>query len=371
MKPMDPVTFATLLALAASAGAAPPRDAARDGDPAAFARWVANAGDARSVDERESAPRRMGAEAGHAAATLGDGSRSLRGSWASDPIAAVGAFGSLETSRASRAPARKGPHPTAMASDTARGAKRPTGRQVADNTPNASARELRAARVANAGLLDAARGADLAAIESLLANGADPNTKDEHGYTPLHFAAERGDVAAIGILVGAGSDLQAQAVYGFRTKTTGETPLHLAARHDHGDAVGALLAAGVDANALAANGHPALHWAVETGAMAAIEALLAAGADPNLRAQDNSSHPPMHWAAWFGHARAIEALAAAGADPNTNVYGETPLSFAIRNGQGAAIAALVAVGVDIHTQKLPLHAVAKQGYREHSCRNAL
>ena len=56
MKPLDPVTFATLLALAASAGAAPPRDANRDGDPAAIARWAANAGDARSVDERGERP---------------------------------------------------------------------------------------------------------------------------------------------------------------------------------------------------------------------------------------------------------------------------------------------------------------------------
>ena len=134
MKPTDAVTFATLFALAASAGAAPQRDVERDGNPAAIVRWVANAGDARSVDERGSAPRRMGAEIGHAAATLGDGSRSLRGSWASDPVAAFGAFGSLETSRAPRAPARTGPHPTAKATDTARGAKRPTAWQVANNT---------------------------------------------------------------------------------------------------------------------------------------------------------------------------------------------------------------------------------------------
>lgn len=62
---------------------------------------------------------------------------------------------------------------------------------------------------------------DLAAIEILLAHGADVNAAGEHGYTPLHEAVEQEQLEAARLLIsrGASTDLK---------NDVGMTPLHLA-----------------------------------------------------------------------------------------------------------------------------------------------
>jgi ankyrin repeat protein len=63
-------------------------------------------------------------------------------------------------------------------------------------------------------------------VRMLLQNGADPNAREQGGYTPLHAAAQNGDKPMIRTLLYGGADL------GLRSDE-GETPLDLALRAGH------------------------------------------------------------------------------------------------------------------------------------------
>ena len=109
--------------------------------------------------------------------------------------------------------------------------------------------------------------------------GANPNARDEHERTPLHFATMRDDPEIVRILLNAGADPNA------RTKR-GQTPLHHAAplyHATHPETVRALLNAGADPNACTDDGRTPLHCTVESNTREAVQALLEAGADPNVR----------------------------------------------------------------------------------------
>jgi uncharacterized protein len=56
-------------------------------------------------------------------------------------------------------------------------------------------------------LIEAVKGGNLARIEELLAAGADVNQQDEHGWTPLNWAAGKGHVAALQSLLNRGADV--------------------------------------------------------------------------------------------------------------------------------------------------------------------
>ena len=77
------------------------------------------------------------------------------------------------------------------------------------------------------------------------------------GYTPLLFAARRGDVASARLLVAAGADVDAAAA-------SGTSPLVVAAHSGHGALAAFLLEAGADPGAAGA-GYAALHAAVLRG----------------------------------------------------------------------------------------------------------
>lgn len=116
------------------------------------------------------------------------------------------------------------------------------------------------AQLASAGELHkAARDGDLAALSTLIANGADLNETDGSGSTALAEAANRGHVEAVAALIEAGADplISGKGPFG----SLG-TPLHLAAKRGHLDVIAALLDAGVDPNLPDAGVGPPLHLAV-------------------------------------------------------------------------------------------------------------
>ena len=63
-------------------------------------------------------------------------------------------------------------------------------------------------------------------VNMLLKHGADPNVREQGGYTPLHAAAQNGDKEMIRILLYGGADLSPKS-------DDGKTPLDLAAEVGH------------------------------------------------------------------------------------------------------------------------------------------
>ncbi|WP_410646397.1 ankyrin repeat domain-containing protein [Amycolatopsis sp. cmx-4-54] len=99
----------------------------------------------------------------------------------------------------------------------------------------------------------AAQKGDVAAIGRRLANGVDVNiTEKRSQYTPLHFAVQEGKVDAARALLDAGANVQ--AVY-----KPGATPLHLAVirwrQSPDGAMIKLLLDRGADKTATETNGN--------------------------------------------------------------------------------------------------------------------
>jgi ankyrin repeat protein len=164
------------------------------------------------------------------------------------------------------------------------------------------------AGAAEAPLAVAAMRQDLAAVRTLLAGGADPNTPQGDGMTALHWAAERGQADIAAALLGAGARLTAV------TRLGAYTPLHLAARRGHDAVALRLIAAGAEVSAVATTGVTPLHLAAAAGTRATIDALLAKGAAVDAR-EPQWGQTPLMFAAAAGRTEAVKALVAHGADP--------------------------------------------------------
>jgi ankyrin repeat protein len=96
-------------------------------------------------------------------------------------------------------------------------------------------------RLGRTPLHDIANGGNLSEAASLLANGADPNARDDNGWTPLHFAAQSGALEVASLLLNQGAEVNAADL-------NGNTPLFRAVFACTGDGslISALRAAGAD-----------------------------------------------------------------------------------------------------------------------------
>ncbi len=138
---------------------------------------------------------------------------------------------------------------------------------------------------AAAELHDAARRGDLAAVERLLAGGAQVEATDSGGATPLYVAAGEGHAAVVARLLAGGADPRRPALGPFGS--TG-TPIHAAIRYGHVKVVRVLLEAGVDPNLPDDGVGPPLHAALRRGQTAAAELLRSFGARP-IRAEPTNA----------------------------------------------------------------------------------
>jgi len=91
-------------------------------------------------------------------------------------------------------------------------------------------------------------------VEKLLARGANVNAPDADGDTPLHGAAQGGDVEIVRMLLDKGANVNAK-------NKVGGTPLMWAAVYGNHDAAQLLLNRGADASAKDAEGNTAADWA--------------------------------------------------------------------------------------------------------------
>lgn len=160
------------------------------------------------------------------------------------------------------------------------------------------------AAAANSASLDdalrrAASNGDVASVQKLIANGADVNAQDNHGYTALIDAASKGHLAILRLLLDANADPNLQTSYG-------ATALSLASAH-HPEVVRMLLDAGADVNK-----STALVAAAWYGQREIVHMLLKAGADVNVQTRYECT--PLFAASLNDHREIVRTLIAAGAD---------------------------------------------------------
>lgn len=130
----------------------------------------------------------------------------------------------------------------------------------------------------------AARAGTASDLLELLESGADPDSQDDDGWTPLHWAAGmEGDAPRTRVLLDAGANPNAVSDGGF-------TPLMAAAQTGDLARVRMLLEAGAEPNAVDKDGRSALHLAAWRAGEEMIRLLLQAGARPDIR--NNSTQTP-------------------------------------------------------------------------------
>ncbi len=117
--------------------------------------------------------------------------------------------------------------------------------------------------------------------EALAADPKSVNSRDHTGWTPLHWATTRNDVAATRLLLAYGADTNAPS-------SRGQTPLHNATFEDAVGAAQLLIDGGADINARCSMSHTPLHEAVRREAPAVFELLLSRGATTGLSTAGSS-----------------------------------------------------------------------------------
>jgi hypothetical protein len=123
----------------------------------------------------------------------------------------------------------------------------------------------------------AARNGRVEIMLMLLEGGAQPESKDKVGRTPLMAAVQSHSADAVALLVQKGANVNA------RDSQDGTALLRAAGTYGTAQTVAALIAAGADVNAADRNGQTALMWAARWGDAARVEALVKAGAKVDAR----------------------------------------------------------------------------------------
>lgn len=180
----------------------------------------------------------------------------------------------------------------------------------------------------------AARWDDLGMSQALIQAGANPQTANRAGATPMFLASQNGSATMLALLLEAGADPNVPVL------SHGETALMMAARTGKLAAVSRLLDQGAQVNAAEnLRGTTALMWAAEQGHTAVVQLLLERGADVNAR---SAILTPVKRGG-LGFARP----AADGQQPRDRIGGLTPLLFASREGALDVVRTLVARGADV------------------------
>jgi len=266
-------------------------------------------------------------------------------------------------------------------------------------------------------LIWAARGGHVEIVQLLINAKVKVNakvtTKQDSGFTALHYAAMHGYTQIVEILLNAGADPEARKAETYDrphlttdmskeqmtklvlensrmnacAKTTSKsTPLILAVDNGYKDIVIALLNAGANVNAESATINMRysktcmpLHIAVSKGFGEIVDILIKNGADINADSYPKST--PLIIAIDNGYKDIVVALLKAGADvnvtlkagfdlsvrPNNYIGGWTPLHLAACKGFGEMVDVLIKNGANVNAiayyKDTPLHVANGEGYR--------
>ncbi len=205
---------------------------------------------------------------------------------------------------------------------------------------------------------------DVKGAREKLAEGADVNARDAGGMTPLMWAAVRGHLDMVQLLVEKGAQVNAKDTF------IGNTPLHDAAQErkedkgatehagglkivtyittnrDRPQIVRYLLAHGAEVNATNKHGETPLHKAVKSGRKATVEVLLNNGAALELQA-GYKANTPLMTASEEGELEIVKLLLDKGAKVNARgKYQESALMQAAFALHPDIVALLLARGAE-------------------------
>ena len=175
------------------------------------------------------------------------------------------------------------------------------------------------------------------------------NARDQNGRTPLHKAADNGQLLVTQYLLENGANIDAK-----ETQDLQGTALHLAADEGNKALVELLLQKGASVEAVESGGLTALHAAASKGFRSIVELLIEHKADVN--AKDIKGATPLHLAVANGFKATAEFLLEHGADANLDcneVYrptrprlGGTPLDIAVEIADQGMVDLLLARHAD-------------------------
>jgi uncharacterized protein len=177
-----------------------------------------------------------------------------------------------------------------------------------------------------------------AVVRTLLERGADPNIRDEgDNACPIHFAAERGDLKVVQLLIEHGAD------------PSGEGTMHELGVVGWAVCFDYAMHVDVARYLLAHGARHTLMSAVAMGDVDAIRQMARSGADLNRR-MDRTNHrrTPLHLAVVKNQPAALGALIELGADLNLqDAVGFTPVDQAALQGEEAMARRLIDAGAAI------------------------
>jgi len=168
----------------------------------------------------------------------------------------------------------------------------------------------------------------------------DQDRADWYDWTPLHFAAQAGQMDIVEYLITNGADVNAENI-------KGEAPLQFAADNGHKEIVELLIANGAEISSI--------HTAVRIGDLTKVKAFLEKGADVNSK--DASGQTALHIAALAGHKEIVELLLANGADVDIGerYYNRIAAEFAMNKGHDEIVKLLVSKGSNISALHLAIY----------------
>jgi ankyrin repeat protein len=195
-------------------------------------------------------------------------------------------------------------------------------------------------------LHDAVRAEDKAAVEALLAGGAEVDGSDFIFGTALHVAVSEGSTEIAKTLIDHGADVEAVS------EQQGARPMHLAAQFGDPAMLALLLDRGADIEAHDGLQRTPLLRAAPAGHAAAVRLLLDRGAEVHAR-EGRYGETPLHEASFQGRLDVVKLLLDHGADISaTDNAGRTAFGYAATVpsytgvGDSSLLEYLVAKGAD-------------------------
>ncbi|EXM07412.1 hypothetical protein FOIG_02423 [Fusarium odoratissimum NRRL 54006] len=143
-------------------------------------------------------------------------------------------------------------------------------------------------------------------LELLLQSGADVNTSDVRGYTPLYMASLGGFIDIVEILTQKGAGLNVKTV-------AGETPLHASSAMGHLRVTQLLIQHGADVASKDNSGRNPLHYACRSGDLEVVNLIIGSSQTQTLDEADHWGSTPLSLAARFGGVGILMALIDTGA----------------------------------------------------------